>query len=197
MGKKRRRNIYKHEVDLTGLNIPNMAPERFREHLEKIRYRGYKVEDLADGRQIVITKPGGKFSFGNIRREDFMVWIYNPKDLSLWLISHKDILNDLKMKGEHSPTETIEIINALEKVLHGADPNDIIASTQLTNPIGEIPETLLKAYKWIWGQEDCNYPDGKGRLMSWEGWKKEDGEWIKTGDGIADLRAILSKKIEN
>jgi len=21
-------------------------------------------------------------------------------------------------------------------------------------------------YKWIWGQEDCNYPDGEGRDIS-------------------------------
>ena len=33
---------------------------------------------------------------------------------------------------------------------------------------GESPEALLKVYKWIWGQEDVNYPTGKGRNMSWE-----------------------------
>ena len=27
-------------------------------------------------------------------------------------------------------------------------------------------ETILKAYKWIWGQEDCNYPKGQGRWLS-------------------------------
>jgi len=24
----------------------------------------------------------------------------------------------------------------------------------------------MKAYKWIWGQEDVNYPSGEGRDMS-------------------------------
>jgi hypothetical protein len=42
--------------------------------------------------KIVITKPGGKFVFGKVKREDFMVWVYNPNDSTLWLISHKDIL---------------------------------------------------------------------------------------------------------
>lgn len=38
----------------------------------------------------------------------------------------------------------------------------------LKNRCGEIPEVFMKAYKWIWGQEDCNYPPPKykGREMS-------------------------------
>ena len=43
---------------------------------------------------------------------------------------------------------------------------DVLATQQLENPNGELPELLLKAYKWIWGQEDCNYPEGEGREMS-------------------------------
>jgi len=31
---------------------------------------------------------------------------------------------------------------------------------------GEPIEILLKSYKWIWGQEDVNYPNGEGRDMS-------------------------------
>lgn len=61
---------------------------------------------------------------------------------------------------------------------------------------GELPELLLKAYKWIWGQEDCNYPDGKGRAMSWEGWKKVDKTWVKTGQGLRDLRNRLIEQIQ-
>ena len=191
---KPKRNIYTHKVALTELHIKNKPQNEFRSLLEQVNYLGYEVEEISDGRKIVITKPGGKFTFGTIKREDFMVWIYDPKDFSLWLISHKNILDDLKIKGEHEPKETIKIIDTLEKVLDGSDPNDITEAGQLTNPIGELPEVLLKAYKWIWGQEDCNYPTGKGRLMSWEGWKKQDDKWIKTGDGIADLRERLKKE---
>jgi len=57
-------------------------------------------------------------------------------------------------------------------VYNGEDPNQILEDADLKNLSGESPEVLLKAYKWIWGQEDVNYPAGKGRAMSWEGWKK-------------------------
>ena len=39
-------------------------------------------------------------------------------------------------------------------------------SDNLQNPVGELPELLLNANKWIWGQEDVNYPTGKGSAKS-------------------------------
>ena len=189
------KNLYTHEIDLVNLEIKNKPREGFRQILEKIKYRGYKVEDLPDGRKVVITKPGGKFVFGKVRREDFMVWIYNPKDLSLWLISHKDIYGDLEEKGKISPKDAIKILDALERVYDGEEPDKILKKSRLTNSYGEEPEALLKAYKWILGQEDSNYPDGKGRAMSWEGWAKIDGSWEKTGMGLRDLRDKLRKQL--
>ena len=164
-----KKNIYKHEIELTNLQIKNRLREEFRRLLENVKYRGYEVEQLADGRKIVITKPGGKFVFGKVKREDFMVFVYNPDDSSLWLISHKDIYNDLEEKGEINPKETVKIINALEKVFNGEEPDNVLQETELNRIIGEPPEVLLKAYKWIWGQEDCNYPEGEGREMSMKG----------------------------
>ena len=192
--KKPRKNIYTHEIDLATLRIRNQKRENLRIKLEQIKYRGYEVEQISDGRKIVITKPGGKFVFGSIKRDDFMVWIYNPKNLSLWLISHKNIYQDLEEKGKINPSQTIKIINALEKVYKGKDPENVLKKVKLKNPIGELPEVLLKVYKWIWGQEDCNYPNGKGRAMSWEGWSKKSGIWERTGDGIADLRDKLKSR---
>lgn len=196
MKKNIKKNIYTHEIELTDLKIVNKPREEFRVLLEKINYRGYKVEDLSDGREIVLTKPGGKSVFWGIKREDFMVWIHNKTNSSLWLISHKDIYNDLEEKGNVNPKETVKIINALEKVYNGEEPDKVLKSLTLINPSGESPELLLKAYKWIWGQEDCNYPDGKGRAMSWEGWskKKNEKELKKTGKGIVDLCNELKKR---
>jgi len=161
-----KKNIYQHEIELANLRIRNRPREEFRRILEKVKYRGYEVEQLKDGRKVVITKPGGKFTYGKIRREDFMVWIYNPEDFTLWLISHKDIYKDLEEKGKVNPRETINIIDALERVFNGEEPDDVLNSVDLSNPVGEPAELLLKAYKWIWGQEDCNYPEGMGREMS-------------------------------
>jgi hypothetical protein len=195
--KKARINIYKHSIDLSRLEIRNQSNEEFCRVLEKIKYRGYEVEDISDGRKIVITKPGGKFTYGTIKKEDFMVWIYDRKDESLWLISHQNIMDELKEKAASDPKETLKIIDGLMRVYNGEDPNDVLLEINLRNPCGEIPEVIFKAYKWIWGQEDCNYPPPKykGRSMSWEGWKKVDEHWEKTGEGIADLREKLKKEI--
>ncbi len=90
-------------------------------------------------------------------------------------------------KSRKNPEETIKILEAFEKVYNGEDPNDILKNISLKNPGGENPEALLKAYKWIWGQEDVNYPTGKGRAMSWEGWEKDEDKWVKSGTGLKDL----------
>jgi len=192
---KARVNIYKHSIDLSRLEIKNKSSKEFSKNLEAIKYRGYEVENISDGRKIVITKPGGKFTFGTIKKEDFMVWIYNEKSESLWLISHQNISDDLKDKAACDPKEALQIMEGLKRVYEGEDPDDVLKEMKLTNPCGEMPEVLLKAYKWIWGQEDCNYPPPKykGRAMSWEGWKKVDEEWIKTGDGLEDLKKRLLK----
>ena len=58
----------------------------------------------------------------------------------------------------------------LEKTLNGEEPSDFIEEiNNLKFQNGESPESLIKAYKWIWGQEDVNYPNGEGRKMSWKG----------------------------
>ena len=192
-----KKNIYAHKIRLDKVVIKNKPREEFRELLEGVEYIGYEVETLEGGKKIIITKPGGKFTFGRLRKEDFIVWVYDPKDSSLWSISHKDIYNDLVEKGKSNPKETIKILTALEEVYNGDDPEDILNSTQLSNPCGESPDLLLKAYKWIWGQEDCNYPTGKGRAMSWEGWKKnEKGEWVKTNKGILDIKKELQTQVD-
>lgn len=61
-------------------------------------YRGYEVEELPDNRKIVITKPGGKNVYRATQKEDFIVFIYNPCNDSLWQISHYQILDDIKIK---------------------------------------------------------------------------------------------------
>ena len=188
-----RRNIYKHTIDLKKLNIKNTEREEFIKKLEEIPYRGYEVEDISDGRKIVIVKPGGKQSFGRIRKEDFFVFIYDPKEQTLWQITHKQIYDDILEKSRKNPKETAKILEAFERVYNGEDPDDILKDTSFENPSGENPEALLKAYKWIWGQEDVNYPTGKGRAMSWEGWEKDGDNWVKTGDGLKDLLEKLKK----
>jgi hypothetical protein len=163
-----KRNIYQHSIDLKTIKIVNSSRDDFRKKLEEIPYRGYEVEQLVDGRKIVIAKPGGKSVFGKPKKEDYLVWVYNPLENSLWQISHKQIYADLELKAENDQSSALEAIELLERVHRGEDPDKILAGTTPRNLIGESAEVLLKSYKWIWGQEDVNYPTGKGRDMSME-----------------------------
>ena len=89
-------NIYTHDIDLNKVSIKNASSKDFATAIEKIPYRGYEVEDISDGRKIVIVKPGGKQALGRIRKEDFFVFIYNPREQTLWQAIHKQIYEDLK-----------------------------------------------------------------------------------------------------
>ena len=172
------KNVYQHGIDLKKIEIINSDRATFRTQLEALEYRGYEVETLADGNKIVITKPGGKSVFGRPKKEDFLVFILNPQSNELWQISHKQIFEDILSKAEEDKKKTITLINLLERVCNGDEPNDFIDEIScLIFRVGENCETLLKVYKWIWGQEDVNYPTGEGRLMSW--------------NSIADFRETL------
>lgn len=167
------KNYYKHSIDLKKLEIRNDTREKFVQKLEEIEYRGYEVEQLADGRKIVITKQGGKSVNGRPKKEDFLVFIFQPNENGLWQITHKQILDDLYSKSEESAKKTLKLIELLERTLNGEEPNDFIDEIIALNfQNGESPESLIKAYKWIWGQEDVNYPNGEGRKMSWAGIEK-------------------------
>src|SRR4030065_2714189 len=105
-----RLNIYKHSIELKQLKIKNVERKEFAKKLEEIPYRGYKVEDITDGRKIVIVKPGGKQAWGKMRKEDFFVFIYNSSEESLWQITHKQIHDDLSEKAKADKVATVEIL---------------------------------------------------------------------------------------
>ncbi len=166
------KNIYSHSIDLKKLDIKNAPREEFAEKVMAIEYRGYEVEQCDDGRKIVITKPGGKSVYGHPKKEDMLVFIYSPEDNSLWQISHQQILDDITAKCEEDSAEGKKLISLLERTLNGEEPNDFIDDIRaLSFQTGEQSEALIKAYKWIWGQEDVNYPNGEGRFMSWAAYK--------------------------
>ena len=167
------KNVYSHSIDLKKVSITNAPREEFAKKVIGIEYRGYEVEQCDDGRKIVITKPGGKSVFGHPKKDDIQVFIYNPNSNELWQISHKQILEDVTAKCEENAEEGKKLIALLEKTLNGDEPDDFIADIRsLSFQTGERPEELIKAYKWIWGQEDVNYPNGEGRFLSWSAYKE-------------------------
>jgi hypothetical protein len=165
-----KKNYYTHKIDLKKITIKNQPREQFRQLIEAIEYRGYEVEKLQNGNKIVISKPGGKSVYGRPKKEDFLVFVFNPKINGLWQITHKQIFQDIENKANTDKNKTIQLIDLLERVKNGEDPDNFMDEiNKLSFSEGETPETLLKVYKWIWGQEDVNYPNGEGRIMSWKG----------------------------
>lgn len=145
----------------------NAPPEEFRNQVLQLPQLAYDMEDLMDGRKVVVTKPGGK-SVDNI-----MVWIYEGPERAHWRPSHGLILNDLEQKLTYGREKGLAVVEALEKVFQGRDPEDILEENpHLGNDLPGLPvDLILKAYKWIWVQEDCNYPPPRfqGRQMSMQG----------------------------
>ena len=95
-----------------------------------------------------------------------MVFIFNPNEQSLWLISHNEISDDIAIKYVHDSKQALELIKGLYYVCSGNEPDDVINRLHLRDTVGLPVENILKVYKWIWGQEDCNYPSKEGRWLS-------------------------------
>ncbi len=158
--------LFRYNVNLVPLSIENKERDAFRDELNNIPYLLYEVEKLATGEIIAINKPGGKRTFGRLSRNDFMVFIFNPHEQSLWLISHEEIKNDIAMKYDHDKETALQLIKGLYHVCCGEQPDNVICRLHLSDTVGIPIETILKVYKWIWGQEDCNYPTMEGRWLS-------------------------------
>ncbi|MCI8594525.1 MAG: glutamyl-tRNA amidotransferase [Oscillospiraceae bacterium] len=157
---------FKYKVVLQPLAIENSEQSAFRDALNAIPYLLYEVEQLKSGEKIAINKPGGKRSFGRLSRNDFMVFIYNPIEESLWLISHAEISDDIAAKYADDRESALSLLKGLYRVCCGEEPDSVISALALRNTVGISVETILKVYKWIWGQEDCNYPTKEGRWLS-------------------------------
>ena len=76
--------IFRYNVNLVPLHIENQEQNAFRDELNNIPYLLYEAENLSTGEIIAINKPGGKRNFGRLSRDDFMVFIFNPREQSLW-----------------------------------------------------------------------------------------------------------------
>lgn len=165
------KNKYNHAIDLKKIHIRNMERKAFAQI--DIEYRGYEVEQIGDGRKIAITKPGGKKAYGRPYKEDIQVFIFDPSDNSLWQISHDQIIEDVRAKLAEDKTQGAKLLEYLERTYNGKEPEDFVSGIRSLNfQTGESPEALIKAYKWIWGQEDVNYPTQAGRALSWKSFQE-------------------------
>jgi hypothetical protein len=144
------------------LSIPNAERVLFRQALVRVHAGEYEVEQLGDGQKIIIKKPGYKGD------DDFRVDLYNPSDGTMKSLTHDELFADIAQKYQDNPEETKKIIKGLLDVCNGKEPDDVIKEKGIQNGIGMPIERIFKIYKWVWGQEDCNYPGPacKGRWLS-------------------------------
>ena len=170
MTRKRKRPSphYPGTIHYQQIALPNREPAEMREIVMSLPFLGYHVETLSDGRKICITKPGGKRAYDNLKIGDFMVWIYDEVEADRWRISHAEIYDDICGKIEANLLLAAKFVGLMLRVCEGAEPEDVLREVppQLATLPGLSLELVLKTYKWIWVEEDCNYPGKEGRWMS-------------------------------
>lgn len=160
-------NEFNYEVNLVDLKIDNAPRGVIEKRINDVPYLLYKVETLANGEFVAINKPGGKRNFGRLSRNDFMVFIITNNCHTLNLISHKDFLEDFDKKFAVNEELTKTMLLELYNVCIGNQASDDVYDNSLFKILpGLSVEKILKVYKWIWAQEDCNYPKGDGRWLS-------------------------------
>ena len=80
--------------------------------------------------------------------------------------SHVDLLREFSEAYEYGQENGERLMNEAMRVFHGKEPRlNLIFKIEGTN---RTPEYILKALKWIWAQEDTNFPMPQylGRRMS-------------------------------
>jgi hypothetical protein len=143
--------------------ITNDTYDKFAVEVEKIPNGCHLVELMEDGGAIQITKPG------YLGSKDFkvqLVALYNGEFMVIETPSHVTLLREFADAYEVGIDNGNVLMHEAMRVFHGQEPClDEIRSVEGTI---RTPEYILKALKWIWGQEDANFPMPKylGRRMS-------------------------------
>jgi hypothetical protein len=133
----------KKDNELPKLNIPNAEKNKFRQALMKIKPGKYEVEQLNDGKKIIISKPGRK------GENDFRVDLYDPNNDTRKSLEHSEIFDDIEKKYQDNEEETKKLIKGLLDVCEGKEPDSVIKENDIKNGVGMPVDTIFKNYKWI------------------------------------------------
>lgn len=127
-------------------------------HITKYRYN---VETLADQRRIFLLKP----TWLN-KGIDFQVMVEKFKDDKDAKPSHKDILEDLKIKKEFKPREYQLLKKDIYRVWNCEEPSEVLRDVKYVFIKGYTVELILKCLKWLFIEQDITYwnYDGRGML---------------------------------
>jgi len=153
----------------------------------------YWVTKETQGYRVSITKPGVKPGCSR----DIAISIHYP-DGSSKNPTHNSLFSDFKRKVAAEPRTEKAIYKELELVQEGKEPH-----TKFNQSCGLPTEILLNALKWVWVEEDRNYPapSKMGRRMSWASYILfHNGNFdVKTpqGEAILSKYEYSDKEIEN
>ena len=140
--------------------IENTDYENFARKVLEMPPGFHLVELLQDGGAIRITKPGYR------GKDDFRVQLVTAKwGDRLEIIEtpkHVDLLEEFSRAYDVSKENGNILMNEAMRVFAGNEPR--VALIEHLGGTHRTPEYILKALKWIWAQEDVNFPISKGYL---------------------------------
>jgi len=134
-----------------------------------VKFR-YPVENLSNGKQLFIFRPGGlnKWNF------DFKVEV--AEELGIGKGAHEEIILDFQHKKHENPHKFSVLLQSLAKIYEGSE-NDIdillrdYPDLEASFQTGAKVEILLKVIKWMFIMEDIVYWNYQGRSMLYNGLK--------------------------
>lgn len=102
------------------------------------RNKIFNVENIKDGDKLYISTDGSKTKY------DFRIFYKNK------LYTHKEMFEKV-----NNNVNKLNLLDAIANIYNSTPPN-ISANS-------EIEDLILKFFKWVFVEEDINYPNGEGR----------------------------------
>jgi hypothetical protein len=163
----------------TKIHIPNNKPKILVDLIKKATSLPgvYIVEEFFDGGYLAIRKPGYK------TRDDFAVQSLRRDKSVETTLSYVDLFRDFRQLLEFSHDDFSQFYGVVLEVFGGVEPPENYPLPGLSRS----GDHILKALKWIWAQEDTNYPMPRfqGRKMS--------GYRFQELSGGTDLETVIER----
>lgn len=162
---------YSTELNLSGSSRKELRDKTISKFLEEhsgywvdgkkhvTRYK-YFVEQLKDGRRIYLLRP----TFLN-KGIDFQVWVERMNGEEDKRPSHKNVIEDLKLKKLESSSKIKLLMSLITEVWNCKEPDACLKENPLSFKGGFSVELLLKILKWLFIEQDITYWNYDGRTM--------------------------------
>ncbi|MBM4366433.1 MAG: hypothetical protein FJ102_09470 [Deltaproteobacteria bacterium] len=139
--------------------LPNGPYDTFPARTRQLAPGDHLVERLQSWYFIGVTKPGYK------GEHDFAVSLFESDGRTRGKsLSHVDMLRDFDAALRRDRARGIAFVDHAFEVFGGAEPEGAVRDLGCVQPT----DFIVKSLKWIWAQEDINYPMPRyqGRKMA-------------------------------